>query len=155
MLNLKRRHLIAGTIMSMSMLTSGMAIAAGPMTVYKDPQCGCCEQWAEAMEAAGFKVDIRDEADMTPIKTLFGVPADMEGCHTAFIDGYVVEGHVPLAAVQKLVTEKPDVAGIAVPGMPAGSLGMGDDPKASYDVYTIAKTSGAAATVYYKVRPAQ
>ena len=155
MLNLNRRHLIAGTIMSMSMLTSGMAIAAGPMTVYKDPQCGCCEQWADAMEAAGFKVDIRDEADMTPIKTRFGVPADMEGCHTAVIDGYVVEGHVPLEALQKLVTEKPDVAGIAVPGMPAGSLGMGDDPKASYDVYTIAKTSGAAATIYYKVRPAQ
>ena len=155
MLNLNRRHLIAGTIMSMSMLTSGMAIAAGPMTVYKDPQCGCCEQWADAMEAAGFKVNIRDEADMTPIKTRFGVPADMEGCHTAVIDGYVVEGHVPLEALQKLVTEKPDVAGIAVPGMPAGSLGMGDDPKASYDVYTIAKTSGAAATIYYKVRPAQ
>ncbi len=155
MLNLKRRHFITGTIIGMSMLTSGMALAAGPMTVYKDPQCGCCEQWADAMEAAGFKVDIRDEADMTPIKTRFGVPADMEGCHTAVIDGYVVEGHVTLEAVQKLVTEKPDVAGIAVPGMPAGSLGMGDDPKASYDVYTIAKTSGAAATVYYKVRPAQ
>ncbi|OOG70285.1 hypothetical protein BLJAPNOD_04625 [Ensifer sp. M14] len=155
MLNLKSRHFIAGVIMSMSMLTAGVAIAAGPMTVYKDPQCGCCEQWADAMEAAGFKVDIQDEADMTPIKTRFGVPADMEGCHTAVIDGYVVEGHVPLEAVQKLVTEKPEIAGIAVPGMPSGSLGMGNDPQASYDVYTIAKTAGAAGTVYYKVRPAQ
>lgn len=79
MMDLNRRHFIAGAIMGMTMLTAGVAIAAGPMTIYKDPQCGCCEQWAEAMEAAGFKVDIRDEADMTPIKTRFGVPADLEG----------------------------------------------------------------------------
>lgn len=155
MMDVKRRHFIAGAIMGITMLTAGVAIAAGPMTVYKDPQCGCCEQWAQAMEAAGFKVDIRDEADMTPIKTRFAVPADMEGCHTAVIDGYVVEGHVPLEAVQKLVSEKPDISGIAVPGMPSGSLGMGNDPQASYDVYTIAKTSSVAGTVYYKVRPAQ
>ncbi|WP_139110215.1 DUF411 domain-containing protein [Ensifer sp. LC163] len=155
MLDVKSRHFIVGAIMGMTMLTASAAIAAGPMTVYKDPQCGCCEQWAEAMEAAGFKVDIRDQADMTPIKTRFAVPVDMEGCHTAVMDGYVIEGHVPLEAVQKLMTERPNVAGIAVPGMPAGSLGMGNDPQASYDVYTIAKTSGVAPTIYYKVRPAQ
>ncbi|WP_052201672.1 DUF411 domain-containing protein [Ensifer sp. ZNC0028] len=149
-----RRHFVAGTIAGITLLATGAVAATGTMAVYKDPQCGCCELWADAMEAAGYKVEVRDEADMSAIKTRFAVPADMEGCHTAVIDGYVIEGHVPLEAVRKLLSEKPDVAGIAVPGMPSGSLGMGNDPQASYDVYTIAKAGGAKSTVYYQVRPA-
>ncbi|MEI2298208.1 DUF411 domain-containing protein [Ensifer sp. MJa1] len=153
-MNVFRRHFIAGTIAGITLFATGAAAATGTMAVYKDPQCGCCEQWAEALEAAGFKVEVHDEADMSVIKARFAVPADMEGCHTAFVDGYVIEGHVPLEAVKKLLAEKPDIAGITVPGMPAGSLGMGNDPKASYDVYTIAK-AGAPSTVYYQVRPAK
>ncbi|MGF6158781.1 hypothetical protein M2267_004049 [Ensifer sp. KUDG1] len=153
-MNVLRRHFVAGTIAGITLLATGAVAATGTMAVYKDPQCGCCELWADAMEAAGYKVEVRDEADMSAIKTRFAVPADMEGCHTAVIDGYVIEGHVPLEAVRKLLSEKPDVAGIAVPGMPSGSLGMGNDPQASYDVYTIAKAGGAKSTVYYQVRPA-
>ena len=150
-----RRHFVAGTIGGITLFATGAAAATGTMAIYKDPQCGCCEQWAEAMEAAGYKVDIHDEADMSVIKTRFAVPADMEGCHTAVIDGYIIEGHVPLEAVRKLLSERPDIAGLAVPGMPSGSLGMGNDPQASYDVYTIAKAEGAQSTVYYQVRPAK
>ena len=153
-MNVLRRHFVAGTIAGITLLATGAVAATGTMAVYKDPQCGCCELWADAMEAAGYKVEVRDEADMSVIKTRFAVPADMEGCHTAVIDGYVIEGHVPLEAVKKLLSEKPDVAGIAVPGMPSGSLGMGNDPQASYDVYTIAKAGGAKSTVYYQFRPA-
>lgn len=150
-----RRHFVAGTIAGITLFATGAAAATGTMAIYKDPQCGCCEQWAEAMEAAGYKVDIHDEADMSAIKTRFAVPADMEGCHTAVIDGYIIEGHVPLEAVRKLLSERPDIAGLAVPGMPSGSLGMGNDPQATYDVYTIAKAEGAQSTVYYQVRPAK
>lgn len=152
-MNVFRRHFVAGTIAGIALFATGAAAATGTMAVYKDPQCGCCEQWADAMEAAGYKVEVRDEADMSAIKTRFAVPPDMEGCHTAVIDGYVIEGHVPLEAVKKLLADKPDIAGIAVPGMPSGSLGMGNDPNASYDVYTIAKAGGQSA-VYYQVRPA-
>ena len=154
-MNVLRRHFVAGTIAGITLFATGAAAATGTMAIYKDPQCGCCEQWAEAMEAAGYKVDIHDEADMSVIKTRLSVPADMEGCHTAVIDGYIIEGHVPLEAVRKLLSERPDIAGLAVPGMPSGSLGMGNDPQASYDVYTIAKAAGAQSTVYYQVRPAK
>lgn len=154
-MNVLRRHFVAGTIAGITLFATGAAAATGTMAIYKDPQCGCCEQWAEAMEAAGYKVKLRDEADMSAIKTRFAVPAGMEGCHTAVIDGYVVEGHVPLEAVRKLLSERPDIAGITVPGMPAGSLGMGDDPQAAYDVYTIAKAGSAQSTIYYQVRPAK
>ena len=125
------------------------------MTIYKDPLCGCCESWTAAMRAAGFTVDVHNEADMTAIKRRFAVPADMEACHTAVIDGYLIEGHVPLEAIDKLMTERPEIAGLAVPGMPAGSLGMGNDPQAAYDVYALSKLPDAAPTIFHSVRPAR
>lgn len=105
------------------------------MTVYKTPWCGCCEVWTDAMRAAGYKFTVKDMEDLTPIKKQAGVSSDLEGCHTAVMGTYVLEGHVPLEAIGKLRAEQPDVRGIAVPGMPAGSLGMGQDPSARYTVY--------------------
>lgn len=157
-MNLVRRHIVTATLggaLFLALGPIGAAASTGAMAVYKDPMCGCCEQWADAMKAAGFKVEVHNEDDMAPIKTRYGVPADMEGCHTAVVDGYVVEGHVPLEAVTKLLAERPDIAGIAVPGMPMGSLGMGNDPGASYDVYALAKQSGKAPAVYFSVRPSK
>ncbi len=90
---------------------------------------------------------------MTVIKRRFAIPTEMEACHTAVPDGYVVEGHVPVESVRKLLAERPNIAGIAVSGMPAGSLGMGDDPEASYEVYAIPKQAGAAPTIFHSVRP--
>ncbi|MFP1630968.1 DUF411 domain-containing protein [Zhengella sp. ZM62] len=127
------------------------ALAAGtgaPMTVYKSPWCGCCEVWADAVKAAGFAVEIRDTEDLEPVKAHAGVPDDMVACHTAMLDvdgrKYVVEGHVPLEAIDKLMSERPDIRGIAVPGMPQGSLGMGHDENARYTVHSF--TGGAAGT---------
>lgn len=121
------------------------------MVVYKDPSCGCCHEWANAMKNTGFSVVSKDVDDMDAVKKRFAVPADMQGCHTAILAGYFIEGHVPLEAITRLLVERPDIAGLAVPGMPSGSLGMGDNPGASYDVFAVGKDG--ARSVYQAVRP--
>ena len=88
------------------------------MTVYKNPNCGCCTLWSKAMENAGFKVERVDTEDLPAVKKRFGVPAAVEGCHTAIVGSYFLDGHVPLEVVTKLLYERPDLAGLAVPGMP-------------------------------------
>ncbi|MCF8476767.1 MAG: DUF411 domain-containing protein [Pseudolabrys sp.] len=105
------------------------------MTVTKDPNCGCCGGWVEYVRNAGFAVDVVETADLNPVKTRLGVPADLASCHTAEIGGYVIEGHVPHPAIRRLLAEKPRAIGLAVPGMPQSSPGM-DVPGAtdSYDV---------------------
>jgi hypothetical protein len=123
---------------------SSTALAAGPaMTVFKSPWCGCCEAWVEIMQQAGFDVTVENREDLDPVKRQAGVPQAMEGCHTAMIEGYFVEGHVPATAVARLLSERPDIAGLAVPGMPAGSPGMGDDPAARFDVLAVDRTGSA------------
>ena len=92
--------------------------------VHKSPTCGCCLAWADQMRAAGFDVEIRDVEDLAPIKRELGVPAQSASCHTAQIAGYFVEGHVPAEDIERLLAERPDAKGLAVPGMPLGSPGM-------------------------------
>jgi hypothetical protein len=94
------------------------------LEVFKTPTCGCCSQWVEHMRASGFTVRTTDLNDLTGIKKTRGVPDQVQSCHTAAVNGYVVEGHVPAADVHRLLKEKPAVAGIAVGGMPVGSPGM-------------------------------
>ena len=94
------------------------------VVVHKSPTCGCCTVWAAHMRKAGFPVEIRDEADLAPVKQRLGVPAGKHSCHTAVVDGYFIEGHVPAADVKRLLATKPDAKGLAVPGMPLGSPGM-------------------------------
>ena len=106
----------------------------GKMHVVKSPTCGCCGAWVSLARQEGFDIEVTDTADVTSAKLDGGVPEKMWACHTATIDGYVVEGHVPFEAIRKLLSERPDVQGIAVPGMPYGSPGMGADPNARYDV---------------------
>ncbi|MCV3765125.1 DUF411 domain-containing protein [Rhizobium sp. TRM95796] len=134
-----RRQFLAGSVSALLLAVLAKPTSASPtvMTVHKDPNCGCCHLWAEAMQNAGFDVQLNDLGDLAPIKAHLGVPAELEGCHTAEIDGYFLEGHVPLSSVRKLLAERPPVKGLAVPGMPSGSLGMGDDPSASYDVVAV------------------
>lgn len=108
--------------------------------VYKDPGCGCCRAWVDRMKAAGFSVEIHDlpsAAERDQIKRAHGVTEALEACHTAIVGGYVVEGHVPPELVIRMLNEHPKIAGIAVPGMPAGSPGMGDMASAHYDVLAI------------------
>lgn len=107
---------------------------AAELTLYKSPSCGCCQGWAEYMQGQGWKTKVVDVDEIERIKRRHGVPARMESCHTAIIDGYVVEGHVPVAAIDKLLKERPRATGLSAPGMPQGSPGMSGTPE-PYVVY--------------------
>ncbi len=109
------------------------------MQVWKSPTCGCCGKWIDHMRAAGFSVQARDIDDLTMVKKLAGVPDDKASCHTAIIDGYVIEGHVPAQDVKRLLKERPQVAGLSVPGMVSGSPGMENGRTEPYDVVTFGK----------------
>ena len=120
----------------------GLAAAAqqrqtGPVVeVYKSPTCGCCSMWIEHMRTHGFTVKSTDLGDMTKVKAKYGVPDQVQSCHTGVVEGYVLEGHVPAADVQRLLKEKPAVVGLAVPGMPVGSPGM-ETPYVKADKYDV------------------
>ena len=129
---------------------AGLALAApspGPeVIVYKSPTCGCCKQWVEHVQAAGFRVTVHDTSSLAGVMERYGVPRKLTACHTAIVDGYVVEGHVPADVIQRLLKERPEIAGVAVPGMPAGSPGMESDTPAKYYILTFDKNG--ATSVY-------
>lgn len=112
---------------------AGTSQSPPTIAVTKDPNCSCCAGWVDHLKAAGFPVTVTTSTEMKATKLRLGVPDDLASCHTAEVEGYVVEGHVPASAIQRLLAEKPDGAGLAVPGMPAGSPGMGGAP-APFDV---------------------
>lgn len=116
------------------------------VTLYKNPTCGCCADWAEHMRENGFRVDVEEGVSLAAVKDRNGIPHSLASCHTALVDGYALEGHVPADAVSRLLTERPDVRGLAVPGMPAGVPGMPGEGLASYDV--IAFEADGATRVY-------
>lgn len=139
-----RRGLLALAVIPLALAAAACskpASAAGPVvTVYKSPTCGCCEDWIDHMREHGFQVEAVDQDNVMPIKEKYGVPRAMSSCHTAVVDGYALEGHVPADVVQRLLKERPPVLGIAVPGMPIGSPGMEQgDRKDPYEVYTFDK----------------
>lgn len=134
-------------------LVPRIAFAEGAaMTVHKDPGCGCCVAWSRAYASEGYEVVELDEDDMQAFKASMNVPSDVQGCHTAVVGGYYVEGHVPLEAVEKLLNDRPELAGLAVAGMPRGSVGMGNSPKASYDVMAV-PLDGSKPYLFMAVRP--
>jgi hypothetical protein len=111
------------------------------ITVYKSASCGCCTKWVDHLRASGFAPAVHDEADMDAIKDEMGVPKGVRSCHTALVDRYLVEGHVPAADIRRLLKERPAVAGLAVPGMPKSTPGMampGDAPE-PYEVLAFAR----------------
>lgn len=109
---------------------AALAAKAPPMTVHKDPNCGCCGGWVEHLRQAGFEVETVDTARLNAVKTRLRVPPELAACHTAEVAGYVVEGHVPALAIERLLRERPAAIGLAVPGMPMGSPGMeGGEPE--------------------------
>ncbi len=109
---------------------------AADLVVYKSPSCGCCGDWVNHMEKNGFTTEVHNNPDMSPIKEKMGVPSNLQSCHTAVIGGYVIEGHVPADVIARLLKEKPNIKGLAVPGMPMGSPGMDGPRKDPYDVVT-------------------
>jgi len=151
------------TRLSLAALTLGIVLALGAnvwmaaqttrpqMTVYKSDSCGCCSKWVEHMQANGFDVKAIDVDDIDKVKRERGVPADAASCHTAVVNGYVIEGHVPADAVLKVLKEKPAIAGIAVPGMPMGSPGM-EVPGGQKDAFNIVAFDKAGKTSIYQKR---
>src|SRR5215813_9274366 len=111
------------------------------ITVHKDPTCGCCSGWVQHLQNAGFVTKVLDTSDIDAVKKRLGVPDDLAACHTAEVAGYIIEGHVPAAALKRLLAEKPDAAGLAVPGMPIGSPGMEGGTPERYDVVLFGPTS--------------
>lgn len=113
--------LFAGAIVAAASLR---AVQAAEVTVYKSPTCGCCTKWVQHLERNGFEVHAIDVRDVVSVKRKHGLDPSLASCHTALVDGYVVEGHVPADVIKRLLRERPHVRGIAVPGMPVGSPGM-------------------------------
>ena len=133
---LSRRKFAAGVALLPFVISAGRAQTTLPkMTVAKDPSCSCCGSWIKYLRAKGFSVDIVESSDMDRIKAEFGVPVALQSCHTAEIDGYVIEGHVPAGTIRRLLTERPQAIGVAVAGTPSSAPGM-DIPGAS-DIYDV------------------
>jgi hypothetical protein len=97
---------------------------ATQLTIYKSPYCGCCTAWAEQVEQAGFDVTVVEQTDNGLLRKKHAISPELTSCHTAIVEGYAIEGHVPVADIKRLLREKPVIAGLAVPGMPASSPGM-------------------------------
>ncbi|MFN3804836.1 MAG: DUF411 domain-containing protein [Pyrobaculum sp.] len=115
---------------------SGGMIPAG-LSVYKTPQCGCCEEYVNYLKGLGVEVKVVtvSEEELSNLKTRLGIPAQLSSCHTSIVEGYFVEGHVPMEAIIKLIKERPGVDGIALPGMPQGSPGMGGEKRGPFKIY--------------------
>lgn len=126
----------AGALMAAGGRSAPEVAAAGEreMVVYMTPTCGCCGAWVEHMEAHGFSVTTKKQNDLTEIKLANGITRETASCHTGLIGGYVIEGHVPAADVERLLAERPAVRGLTVPGMPMGSPGMEGAFTDPYDV---------------------
>ena len=120
---------IFGAATAFVVIPRGFAQALPMVTISKDPDCDCCTGWADHVRKAGFPVTIVATTDLKSIKARLGVPGDLAGCHTAEVGSYVIEGHVPASAIKRLLREQPKATGLAVPGMPAGSPGMGGSPQ--------------------------
>jgi hypothetical protein len=122
--------------------------------VWKDPNCGCCSGWVEHLRRNGFPVEVFETADVQAIKAQRGVPAALASCHTAEIGRYTIEGHVPAAAMRRLLLERPEALGLAVPGMPVGSPGMEGGKPEIYQVVLFGKGSAVVYGRFLGDRPA-
>lgn len=136
---------IALSVVGLSVvLAAGATLASKPdptpvlnaetIELYKSPTCGCCSKWVDHMREAGFEVAVHDVADMASVKRRGQVPEDLYSCHTGFVGDYVLEGHIPARVVREFLDEAPDLAGLAVPGMPIGSPGMEGRNSLPYNV---------------------
>lgn len=150
------RRRFAGSAVALAAASTWPAWAAPlpPMQVWKSPSCGCCKDWIAILQREGFKVQTFDEGN-NAARARFGLPARYGSCHTARIGGYVVEGHVPAREIRRLLAERPDAIGIAVPGMPVGSPGMDGteyggrrDP---YEVLLVHRDGSSRVYASYKV----
>ena len=128
------RRAALGVLAGAAFWPAGAAAEPPSVSVHKDPNCGCCSGWVTHLEKAGFPVTAHDTTRLNAVKSRLGVPAELAACHTAEVAGYVIEGHVPAAAIERLLAERPVATGLAVPGMPVGSPGMEGGEPETYEV---------------------
>ncbi|HEU4851021.1 MAG TPA: DUF411 domain-containing protein [Telluria sp.] len=141
------RRFLNTLVLSAAMGVTSVAMAAAPVVeVYKTEYCGCCKQWVKHLEANGFVVKAHDVEDPSDFRAKFGMADKFQSCHSAKVNGYALEGHVPASEIKRLLTEKPKAVGLAVPGMPAGSPGMEGSRSDAYDVLLV--QPNGAHTVY-------
>jgi hypothetical protein len=144
---MKRRTVLQAAAAAVLTAAFGPLAAADTppaIVVYKSPTCGCCEAWVKHLRDNGFAVTIHDVEDTGAQRARLGMPERFGSCHTARIAGYAIEGHVPAADIRKLLVQRPEAVGLAVPGMPVGSPGMEQGPRADpFDVLLVRKDGGA------------
>lgn len=136
---MKRWFSRMGVSLLFAALFAPAAMAANAFDVYSDPSCGCCGAWVDYMRGQGYTANVHQNQSMATVKARLGVPPAAMSCHTAVIDGYVIEGHVPVEDIRRLLAEKPDARGLAAPGMPMGSPGMEMGAPERYDVMLIGR----------------
>ena len=140
--------LAAAAAAGRSVWAAGIPSAPTPITVYKSSSCECCAKWVDYLRTNGFSPTVHDEEDMTGVKDEMGVPTGVRSCHTAQADKYLIEGHVPAQDIRRLLTDRPKIAGLAVPGMPSTTPGMAAPgaPEGPYEV--VAFTSAGETSLY-------
>jgi hypothetical protein len=116
---------------------SADSASSDDVLVYRTATCACCAEYEDYLQEEGFTVHVEVVDDIAPVKQEFGVPREAWSCHTAFIDGYLVEGHVPVAVIERLLDDRPDIDGIALPDMPPGSPGMGGERAGPWEILSI------------------
>jgi hypothetical protein len=143
------KRVIARFGTALAIISAPLPALADPIhaVLYKNPQCSCCEAYAAYLQQNGFQVDVKPTNDLAEISSKAGVPAELEGCHTMLVEGYVVDGLVPVDVIQKLLKEKPAIAGITLPGMPAGAPGMAGTKTGPFTIYAVSK-DGSVPKVY-------
>lgn len=131
--------LLLGGVAGGATRSAGAATSGKRVTLYKDPQCGCCEGYADYLRSNGFAVTIVPTHDLPLLDDKYGIATELQPCHIALVDGYVVGGHVPVEVVDRLLAERPKITGITLPGMPLGSPGMSGRKMAPFTIYEITK----------------
>ena len=133
-------------VIALLALSAGLSTAEDKITatIFKNPGCTCCDKYAGYLRENGFDVSVLEHPNMTLIKHKYGVREDLEGCHTMIVGGYVVEGHVPVGPIKRLLSEKPAIKGISLPGMPEGSPGRSGEKEEPFTIYSITGEEGDA-----------
>jgi hypothetical protein len=144
---MKRRTFCQGAIATLVAVPVSAKAEPTKATLYKNPQCGCCDIYVAYLQENGFEVEVNTTTDLAEINRKAGIPERIQGCHALFVDRYVVDGLVPVDIVRKLLSERPDIVGISLPGMPIGAPGMPGRKVAKLVVYAVTK-DGKPPTVY-------
>ena len=137
-----KKVLLAGAIAGVA-ITAGFAALstrssqATEVTLYKNPQCGCCEGYADYLRDNGFEVNVKATHDLSMMSQEAGISGEFEGCHLSYVEDYVVSGHVPIATLKRLLAERPEIKGITLPGMPQGSPGMSGTKSGPFVTYEV------------------